>query len=57
MGVKEHRGDIRTVVIPNVKKPTLRNVVLRNVKPGLVVSTDELMSYGLLSDDGMSTAP
>lgn len=52
MGMKQHDGPIRTVVIPNVKKPTLRNVVLRNVKPGSVVSTDELMSYGLLTDDG-----
>lgn len=52
MGMKQHGGPIRTVVIPNVRKPTLRNVVLRNVKPGSVVSTDELMSYGLLTDDG-----
>lgn len=52
MGMKERDGDIRTVVIPNVKKPTLRGVVLENVKPGSVVSTDELMSYGLLTDDG-----
>lgn len=49
MGMKERGGELRTVVIPNVKKPTLRNVVLRNVKPGSVVSTDELMSYGLLT--------
>lgn len=48
MGMKEHGGELRTVVIPNVKMPTLRNVVLRNVKAGSVVSTDELMSYGLL---------
>lgn len=52
MGMKERGGNFRTVVIPNVKKPTLRNVVLRNVKPGSIVSTDELMSYGLLADDG-----
>jgi transposase-like protein len=52
MGMKERGGDLRTVVIPNVKKPTLRNVVLRNVKPGSAVSTDELMSYGLLTGDG-----
>ena len=52
MGMKERGGELRTVVIPNVKKPTLRNVVLRNVKPGSAVSTDELMSYGLLTDDG-----
>jgi transposase-like protein len=38
MGMSQHGGSIRTAVIPNVKKPTLRNVVLRNVKPSLVVS-------------------
>jgi hypothetical protein len=26
--------------------------VLANVEPGSTVSTDELMSYGLLTDDG-----
>ena len=50
--MKEHGGDIRTEVIPNVKMATLRGVVLENVKPGSVVSTDELMSYGLLSGYG-----
>jgi hypothetical protein len=30
----------------------LRDVVLKNVEPGSVVSTDELMSYGLLAGDG-----
>jgi len=35
-----------------VKKDTLRNVVLDNVEPGSVVSTDELVSYGLLEGDG-----
>lgn len=52
MGMKERGGDIRAVVIPDVKKPTLRKVVLDNVAPGSTVSTDELMSYGLLNDDG-----
>jgi transposase len=52
MGMKEHGGDIRAEVIPNIKKATLREVVKRNVEPGSVVSTDELMSYGLLTDDG-----
>jgi transposase len=27
-------------------------VVLDNVEPGSIVSTDELMSYGLLTGDG-----
>ncbi|MEZ5872853.1 MAG: IS1595 family transposase [Nitratireductor sp.] len=52
MGMKEKGGRVRTEVIPNVKKDTLRNVVLANVEPGSVVSTDELVSYGLLSGDG-----
>lgn len=52
MGMKERGGDMRAVVIPNVKKSTLRDVTLRNVKEGSTVSTDELMSYGLLEGDG-----
>ncbi|MFC4725964.1 IS1595 family transposase [Glycocaulis abyssi] len=52
MGLKERGGAMRAVVIPNVKKETLRGVVMQQVAKGATVSTDELMSYGLLSDDG-----
>ena len=52
MGLKERGGKLTTEVIPNVKKDTLRDVVLENVERGAVVSTDELYSYGLLSGDG-----
>jgi transposase len=52
MGMKERGGKLATKVIPDVKKATLRGVVLDNVEPGSVVSTDEFMSYGLLSGDG-----
>lgn len=52
MGMAQRGGDIRTVIVPDVKKQTLRGVVLDNVEPGAVVSTDELMSYGLLTGDG-----
>lgn len=52
MGMKERGGKMRAEIIPNVKMDTLRNVVLRNVEKGAVVSTDELMSYGLLTSDG-----
>lgn len=52
MGLKERGGAMQTVVIPNVKKDTLRNVVLEKVEAGAVVSTDELYSYGLLTGDG-----
>lgn len=52
MGLKERSGRMTTEVIPNVKKETLRGVVTRNVEQGAIVSTDELMSYGLLNGDG-----
>ncbi len=52
MGLKERDGRIAAEVIPNVKKATLKGVVNRNVELGSVVSTDELMSYGLLEGDG-----
>lgn len=52
MGLKERGGRVTTEVIPNIKKATLREVVLRNVEPGTTVSTDELFSYSLLTGDG-----
>jgi transposase-like protein/predicted RNA-binding Zn-ribbon protein involved in translation (DUF1610 family) len=52
MGLAERGGNFKAVVIPNVKKDTLRDVVLANVEPGATVSTDELYSYGLLTGDG-----
>lgn len=51
-GMKERDGRMVTEVIPNVKKATLREAVNRNVQVGSVVSTDELLSYGLLEGDG-----
>lgn len=53
MGLKERGGRLTTEVIPNVKLDTLRGVVLDNVEPGSIVSTDELVSYGLLEGDGV----
>lgn len=52
MGLAERGGDMTAVVIPDVKKNTLRGVVLSNVEGGSTVSTDELYSYGLLTGDG-----
>jgi len=54
MGLAEREGRMKAVVIPNVKKDTLRNVVIENVEPGSVVSTDELYSYNLLTGDGFT---
>lgn len=52
MGLISRDGPMKAVVIPNVKKDTLRSVVLDNVEPGSTVSTDELYSYNLLTGDG-----
>lgn len=52
MGLAERDGRMKALVIPNVKKDTLRGVVLANVEKGATVSTDELYSYGLLEGDG-----
>ncbi|RJY10193.1 IS1595 family transposase [Aurantiacibacter aquimixticola] len=54
MGLAEREGRMRAVVIPDVKKNTLRDVVLQNVEAGATVSTDELYSYNLLTFDGYS---
>lgn len=51
MGLASRDGNMKAVVIPDVKKATLRGVVLDNVEPGSVVSTDELVSYNLLAGD------
>lgn len=52
MGMAERGGKIAAQVIPDIKKATLRGMVLDNVEQGSIVSTDELMSYGLLTGDG-----
>jgi transposase-like protein len=52
VGMKERGGRLATEVIPDIRKDTLRNVVARNIKTGATVSTDELVSYGLLTGDG-----
>lgn len=52
MGLKERGGRMEAVVIPDVTTDTLKAVVTSAVEPGSVVSTDELMSYGLLASDG-----
>jgi transposase len=52
MGLASRDGNMKAVVIPDVKKATLRDVVLQNVEAGSTVSTDELYSYNLLTGDG-----
>lgn len=52
MGLKERDGKMIARTIPNIRKDTLRGVVLSHVTPNSIVSTDELVSYGLLTSDG-----
>ena len=52
MGMKERGGRMAAEIVPDIKKATLRDVTLRNVEEGSTVSTDELVSYGLLEGDG-----
>lgn len=51
-GMQERGGPIVTTIIPNVKKATLRKALTDRVEAGSIVSTDELVSYGLLTEDG-----
>lgn len=43
MGLIERGGNMKAQIIPDVKKDTLRNVVLDNVEAGSIVATDELV--------------
>jgi len=52
VGMKEREGRVETKIVPDVKKVTLRGVVLGHVEKGSIVSTDELSSYNLLKGDG-----
>jgi len=51
MGLKERGGVMRTEVIPDTTTKTLRKVVLENVQPKTIVSTDEWRAYSLLKAD------
>jgi len=52
VGMVERGGRIAAEITPNITMKALREIVLRNVTPGSAVSTDELVSYGLLKRDG-----
>src|SRR6202043_3906082 len=52
LGMKQREGRLETKVIPDVQMKTLRSAVTQAVEKGSIVSTDELVSYGLLDPDG-----
>ncbi len=49
VGIKERGGDIRAQSVPNASSDTMKALVKDNVEKGATVSTDEFVSYGLLT--------
>lgn len=52
LGMKERGGRTVAEVIPDIKMRTIKPAVLETIEPGTTVSTDELLSYGLLTGHG-----
>lgn len=52
VGMVERKGNMKTIVVGDVKKATIRPLVNEHVAKGSIVSTDELRSYHLLTEDG-----
>ena len=52
MAIKQRGGKMHAETVPNAKLDTLRNVMLKTLQKGAIVSTDELISYDLLARDG-----
>lgn len=53
MGLLERHGEVRTMVVPNVKRKTLRPEINAHVEPGSIVYSDALKSYNDLNYDYM----
>ena len=51
-GVKQREGEIKTEVVPDVKRNTLQPIIKENVQAGSTIHTDELRSYNGLSKHG-----
>src|SRR5829696_7831155 len=53
MGLLERHGEVRTMVVPNVKRKTLEKEINTHVEPGSMVYSDALKSYNDLNYDYM----
>ncbi|HKU77184.1 MAG TPA: IS1595 family transposase, partial [Pyrinomonadaceae bacterium] len=51
MGLLERHGEVRTVVVPNVKRKSLRREINTHIEPGTMVYSDALRSYNDLNTD------
>src|ERR1051325_11650890 len=49
MGLLERHGDVLTMVVPNVKRKSLRKEINTHVEPGSMVYSDALRSYNDLN--------
>lgn len=51
MGLLERHGEVRTCVVPNVRRKSLHTEVAKHVEPGSTVYSDAFRSYNRLQDD------
>src|SRR5262249_46843241 len=51
MGLLERHGEVRTMVVPNVKRKSLRREINSHVETGSIVYSDSLRSYNDLNND------
>jgi transposase-like protein len=51
MGLLERHGEVRTVVVPNVKRKSLHGEVAKHVEEGSTVYSDALRSYNQLEEN------
>jgi transposase-like protein len=51
MGLLERHGEVRTVVVPNVKRKSLHGEVAKHIEKGATVYSDALRSYNQLEQD------
>jgi len=51
MGLLERHGEVRTMVVPNVRRKSLHSEVSNHVEAGSTVYSDALRSYNHLADE------
>jgi len=51
-GMLERDGRVMAKTVPDVRHPSLRPIIERNVLPGSTISTDEMSTYEILSQRG-----
>lgn len=57
VGLRERGGRVRSLVVPNLKSPTLRAAIRQHVARGTLVYTDAYTSYARVREDGYRHRP